>query len=188
MALGPVTNLAFANKLNIGVVGSFKHVFVAGGSHLYMGTAGYGTDFNFFYDPDAAFLLFKKYKNITICPIETAFDFRLTKNLISHLESQKSPIFKMFGETFADAFSKNPDLSLHLRSALFYLLIMNPKLVDNLDRYFVTVERKDKLTRGEIYVFRKLTLRMDIDFLRYFEGKHGDLVTILLGYNQEKLN
>ena len=92
LALGPASNLAFAQKLNRDIVHSFKRVFVCGGTDNYFGTAHYASDFNFHYDPDAMFLIFRRFPSIYVLPVETVFDFNVTPELVEKMRGHGSKI------------------------------------------------------------------------------------------------
>ena len=74
-----------------------------------------------------------------------------------------------------------------MRSTMAYLLITNSSLVTNVDKYHVTIERFNPLTRGEMYVFRELTIAMDQTLHKYTPGRHGEKAVIIIDYDREKL-
>jgi len=90
LCLGPLTNLAFAYKLDPTLPHHLKQVLSCGGAHHYFGTAGYGTEFNYFCDPESAHLFIRKFKTPLILPIETSSNFWVNQKFISALQEGTS--------------------------------------------------------------------------------------------------
>ena len=85
---------------------------------------------------------------------------------------------------FNDLMKRNSDINCPMHATLAYLLVTHSNLVSNIDKNHITIERKGKDTRGQLYVFRRLTNKYDTDLGRYKENKHGEMVMILTDYNQ----
>lgn len=66
LALGPLTNLAMAVKLQPAIRNYIKEIYIMGGNSEGMGNITVCGEFNFYADPEAAHIVFE---NFTACPL-----------------------------------------------------------------------------------------------------------------------
>lgn len=80
IAIGPATNLALALKLDEKLHEKVNSITIMGGTYRGDGTGNMTlqTEYNFRQDPEAIFIVLKKFKNITLVPWETCYDLNLT--------------------------------------------------------------------------------------------------------------
>ncbi|XP_065831068.1 inosine-uridine preferring nucleoside hydrolase-like [Oscarella lobularis] len=71
LALGPLTNLALACRIDPSIVSRLKEVVIMGGNMECRGTASAATEFNFHVDPEAAHIVLEEYVRPTIITIES---------------------------------------------------------------------------------------------------------------------
>lgn len=64
MALGPLTNVALAFKLCPDITSQIKEIFIMGGNCEGVGNVSMSAEFNFYVDPEAAFVVL----NMNKCP------------------------------------------------------------------------------------------------------------------------
>lgn len=68
IALGPLTNLALATRLDPGFAQRWKSLTIMGGSVYGRGNASFGAEFNFYCDPEAAHVVLQHFPSPT-CPV-----------------------------------------------------------------------------------------------------------------------
>jgi inosine-uridine nucleoside N-ribohydrolase len=68
IALGPLTNLALATRMDSGFAKRWKSLTVMGGSVYGRGNTTFGTEFNFYCDPDAAHVVLNHFPSPS-CPV-----------------------------------------------------------------------------------------------------------------------
>ena len=64
VALGPLTNLALAFKIDPSIAPKIKEIFIMGGNMEGLGNASMGAEFNFYSDAEAAYIVLQAVK----CP------------------------------------------------------------------------------------------------------------------------
>jgi purine nucleosidase len=72
IAIGPLTNLALAFRMDPRLVERIDSLTIMGGSYKSQGNVTFNTEFNFRQDPEAASIVFKAgFKNLRLVPWET---------------------------------------------------------------------------------------------------------------------
>jgi purine nucleosidase len=157
IAIGPLTNLAVALKLDPNLPGKFKELFIMGGAIYARGnTPNMSAEFNIFADPEAAHIVFGAWPQFTLVSWETTmahsfspetvqrwlametargqFFQRITKNVIGILEG-------IFGQPV-----------LLGADALAMAVLLEPDIVQKADQHYLTVELNGRTTRGQTVV------------------------------------
>ena len=102
IALGPLTNIAVATRLDPDLPKKYKRLVILGGAILAKGNSWTpAAEFNFFIDPEAAAIVFKAWSEITLVPWETAIQNALTRKQFEELTAIDSPRAEFFGRIFA---------------------------------------------------------------------------------------
>jgi purine nucleosidase len=114
VALGPLTNLALAVRLDPGIVSKVDHLVIMGGAMEGRGNITPAAEYNFYADPEAAAIIFEaEFQKLQVVPWETSvramiswqaydhltklatqasdFFYHITKNIKKHLEGLGLP-------------------------------------------------------------------------------------------------
>jgi purine nucleosidase len=98
IALGPLTNLALAVRLDPGFAARVSHLFVMGGAVHGQGNTSAAAEFNIYADPEAAQIVFSAgFKDIALLPWETCLKNPLLWEDYSRLVALPTPKAQMFG-------------------------------------------------------------------------------------------
>ncbi|WAR30401.1 YBP2-like protein [Mya arenaria] len=75
VCLAPLTNIAMAIRMDPGIGSRLKHCYIMGGNHHGKGNMTVAAEFNFYFDPEAAYVVLNQLKaHITIVTWETCME------------------------------------------------------------------------------------------------------------------
>jgi len=105
LALGPLTNLALALGLDDGLPSRMEKIVAMGGTINAQGNASPAAEFNFYYDPEAAFsLLHAGVNEFVLVPWETCTRSAIPWNMykeLCHLGTRRSDFFRLITANLA---------------------------------------------------------------------------------------
>jgi inosine-uridine nucleoside N-ribohydrolase len=107
---GPLTNIASAIRIQPRVIPKIKGISLMGGA-IGLGNTTPSAEFNIYFDPHAAQIVFSSGIPITMCPLEVTHQALATKSVIDRLRLGNRPIaafaadlFDFFGKTYHQNF------------------------------------------------------------------------------------
>lgn len=145
ICLGPLTNLATAYLIDSTL--QISSIYMMGGTIDGKGNSTSVAEFNVYYDPEAAFIVFDRTPDIFIVPWETAFNKELCFSEEKYAEMLCD---NKKGEFFQAAIKTDG----YLCDAIVIACILDPSLVIATERMHVTVELAGNYTRGQTIVHR----------------------------------
>lgn len=94
VAIGPLTNLAAAERQSPGVLKLAKEIVVMGGAFLHPGNVTPEAEFNIAYDPEAAQLVFAACQNLVMMPLDVTRQLIFTPAMAAQIRDAQpdSPI------------------------------------------------------------------------------------------------
>ena len=108
LTLGPLTNLAIASLIDNQFCNSFSHLYITGGSIDNIGNSGNMAEFNFRFDPIAAQIAFRHFKNIKLIPLE--IEKLHSQHIATHFDLFQSELGQQFKSKLSEVSEKNKDL------------------------------------------------------------------------------
>lgn len=182
IAIGPLTNLALALRMDPTLPSKFKRLVVMGGAHLAQGNArNLPTEFNFYADPDAASVVFENWSNIIMVSWETTLSHGIPIEKYRDLLEKCNPrsqFVKKITKNSIEYLIKllNREMS-YLADPLTMAVLLEPNIVLESKEVYIQIERFGKLSRGMTVVDWlgrtkksanvKLVLQIDVDW--FFE-------------------
>jgi purine nucleosidase len=156
VAIGPLTNVALATRLDPDLPQKYAHLVVMGGAIRGMGNATPAAEFNIYADPEAAAIVFKAWAGLTLVSWETTMAHPFTPpqaEALLDLETLRADFFRRVSQTtlaFVERFlgqriMLEPDL-LAVAAAL------EPDMVQKTETHYVDVELAGAQTRGQTTV------------------------------------
>lgn len=99
VSLGAMTNLALAIRLEPNLIHWIKHIYIMGGAILHPGNTTPAAEFNVYYDPHAAHIVFHSGIPLTLGPLDVTYKILLTQTHVDGYLASGSPV----GRLIADA-------------------------------------------------------------------------------------
>jgi purine nucleosidase len=154
-AIGPLTNLALATRLDPKLPGKYKRLVVIGGAiHARGNSWERASEFNFYCDPEAASVVFQTWSEITLLPWETTLSHGLSLaqvELLADGDSSKAEFFRctvqnrLGKQTFEGEGLLEPD-------PLALAVTLEPSIIQRTEMHYVKIELAGKLTRGQTVI------------------------------------
>ena len=162
VAIGPLTNVALACRLEPNFSSGLKNIVVMGGNMEAKGNAGISCEFNFHQDPEAAHIVLSE----VVCPVSIvtwdvcrkhSFDWEFFE-LFTNLGTKKADFVKKITRSYSN-FHRNlkanyvkSSLKFRTYDDLALAVAIRPDIVLHEEHVFATVELHGHLTRGQMVV------------------------------------
>lgn len=98
VAVGPLTNVAWAIRREPRVIESVKEVIIMGGALRHEGNASALAEFNTLVDPHAAHIVFHSGMPITLVPLDVTYQCVLTRPDVDRLRKIESPLTRFIAD------------------------------------------------------------------------------------------
>lgn len=153
IAIGPLTNLALALRLDPDLPSRYKKLVIMGGAHFSQGnTANFPAEFNIYADPDAAAVVFSNWPGLTMISWEATLahgiplpDFMA----LGEFDNPRSKFLKAITQKTIQVLREvlNREMS-YAADPLAMAVLMEPEIVQEVTEKYVQIERMGKLSRG----------------------------------------
>ena len=129
LAIGPLTNIALAMRMDTTFARNVKQLVIMGGAVASLpdgaGNHTPNAEFNFYVDPEAARIVLRSGMPIVLSPLNISRKARFTKEVYDRIVAVDTPVTRLIKERLGPGFAKNPD-----RAGLMYDQIAAAALVD----------------------------------------------------------
>ncbi|HEV8352940.1 MAG TPA: nucleoside hydrolase [bacterium] len=156
-AIGPLTNIALATRLDPTLPGKFMRLVVMGGAIRATGNMPYpSTEFNVHCDPEAAAIVFGAWPNLTLVSWETTMEHMFSPEQVETLMKTDTPRGRFFRRitehTLAFLLKKLGRPGMFAPDGLAVAIAIEPNLVTQSETRAVAVELAGSHTRGQTTV------------------------------------
>lgn len=157
VAIGPLTNVAMATRLDPSLPEKYKRLVVMGGAIRAMGnTKNVSTEFNLYSDPEAGAIVFDAWKNVALVSWETTMAYPFSAEQIEVLGSQdnaRSEFFNRITQNTVKFIQERLGRKmLFAPDPLAVAVALEPDIVTKSEKHFVQVEMRGEHTRGQTTV------------------------------------
>ncbi len=157
IALGPLTNIAAALRLDPGFPARIKQFVFMGGTIAAQGnTPNLTAEYNIYTDPEAAFIVLSAFSDATMLSWETtlAHGFVWDKfNALCAIDSVNGRFFRAISQETAERLKTTFARPAYLLpDPLAMAITLRPELIRESGKYFVTVELNGQHTRGQTVI------------------------------------
>ncbi|GAB4475690.1 MAG: nucleoside hydrolase [Anaerolineales bacterium] len=155
VAIGPLTNLAVATRLDPELPKRVQRLVILGGVISGRGNSWLpAAEFNFYLDPEAAYVVFENWHNLLLVPWETVEKHRLSKAEVEALFAIESPKAAFFRRTLRQRFEQQVPLygGVNEPDPLAMAIAIDQTLIQKSVTKAVTVECFGSITRGQSIV------------------------------------
>lgn len=153
VALGPLTNVALAFKLCPDITSQIKEIFIMGGNCEGVGNVSMSAEFNFYVDPEAAFVVL----NMNKCPTYIAtwelcykyckvdMDWRL--NCLGKIDTPQAKMMNALEKVWYDNYTFHPDHFI-MCDQLAMAAALDVRVMTKTKRHWATIELSGLHTKG----------------------------------------
>lgn len=155
VALGPLTNIALATRLDPTLPQKYRRLVVMGGAVLAKGNSWErAAEFNFYCDPESAAVVLANWPGLTLVPWETCLAHGLPPDQVEQLARGASPRAELFRRTIQKRFvEREPGESvLSVPDPLAMAVALEPGIVRRSEAQYIEVELSGRMTRGQTVV------------------------------------
>lgn len=179
VALGPLTNLATAFRLDATTFSKLKHIVIMGGAWQSPGNITPFAEFNFYADPHAVRAVLESNVPRTILPLNITHQAELTEERLTRLlahrtDERASFIQHLCGQYFRFYREKTGAEKCYLHDPLCMAIALTPALA-RYETVHLDIDVSGSPTRGELIAGRhaaELVTGCDFDaFFKAFEAK-----------------
>ncbi len=151
LCLGPLTNLACAFQRDPELSMLVDQVIISGGSINCAGNITPAAEFNMFYDPLGARVVFRSALTKTLIPLEVTKKVRLTLDFVEHLPSEMTRAGRLLRRLAPFSFRAHRQHlgqeSIHLHDVVTLIAALHPELFET-EGMAGDVETVGELTKG----------------------------------------
>jgi len=155
VAIGPLTNVALATRLDPTLPQKYKQLVVMGGAIRASGSGWTpATEFNFWVDPEAAAVVINAWPGLRLVSWETTLAHGFNAQQIDELTTLGTPRSEFFNRITQRRFMESPagEWMLYAADPLAMAVALEPDIVRRAEPRFVEVELAGQLTRGQTVV------------------------------------
>jgi len=152
IALGPLTNIAIATMLDPDLPGKVKELTIMGGAVTGKGNTHVTAEFNIYFDPEAARIIFDKWPMVRVIDWEVTMATGLDADAIKKLEEIDTPKSKFVQKIYAKTRKFLREYfhaeMMFAADALAMAGALEPPLIKRKETRHMTVELTGSATRG----------------------------------------
>jgi purine nucleosidase len=155
VALGPLTNVALATRLDPTLPKKYKRLVVMGGAIHGMGNSWIqAVEFNFYVDPESAAIVINAWPGLSLISWETTIAHPLTSRQVEALTSIASPRADFFRRTVQNRLTRpaSDQPILYEPDPLAMAVALEPEIVVRAEARVVDIELGGQFTRGQTVV------------------------------------
>jgi purine nucleosidase len=157
VAIGPLTNLALALRLDPDLPSKYKKLVVMGGTiHARGNTENVSAEFNIYTDPESAHVVFESWPGLVLSSWETTVDHPIPFEIFNRwlemdtdgarfFRSISKPIMKLIREVM------NRE-AMFAADGVAMAAALEPDIIKHAERHHVSVETNGRYTRGQTTV------------------------------------
>jgi purine nucleosidase len=153
VALGPLTNLALATRLDPSLPKKYKRLVVMGGSIRAAGNITPTAEFNTYTDPEAAAIVFDAWTGLTLISWETTMDHSFSAEQIEILMAMESPRAEFFKRITRQTLESLRQFAgrevMYAPDGLAVAVALESDIVRKAEQHYVQVELTGQHTRGQ---------------------------------------
>jgi purine nucleosidase len=153
VAIGPLTNLALATRLDPALPRKYKRLVVMGGSIRATGNITPTAEFNTYTDPEAAAIVFDAWTGLTLISWETTMAHSFSAEQIEILMGMQSPRAEFFRRITRHTIETLRQFAgrevMYAADGLAVAVALEPDIVRKAEQHYVQVELVGQHTRGQ---------------------------------------
>jgi len=151
LAIGPLTNIAMAIRMDAGFAGNVKQLVIMGGAIASLpdggGNVTPNAEFNFWVDPEAAKVVLRSGIPIVLSPLNVSRKTRFSREYYEKIVAVDTPLTRLIKERLGPYFQRNPDRVSFMYDQVAAVTLIDPTLMKTAELY-VDVDINHDLNYG----------------------------------------
>jgi inosine-uridine nucleoside N-ribohydrolase len=149
LAIGPLTNIALAIRLDPDIVSLVKRIVYMGGAFDVPGNMTPAAEFNWWFDPEAAKISIREpFKEQLIVGLDVCEKYHFNKAIFDRVTATETPLTKFFKDTYGPDFEKNPSHQRLVWDTIAAAVVIDPSLITEQETRWVDVNDQYTLDYG----------------------------------------
>jgi inosine-uridine nucleoside N-ribohydrolase len=142
LAIGPMTNLALAMRMNPEIVPLIKRIVYMAGAFEVRGNSTPAAEMNVWYDPEAARIVVRQPVEQAFIPLDVTNTVPMTKSVFDRVTAAgDTPVAKLFASSgLAKRFSEDPTAVEHIYDTLALAYLVDPTYATDVKEMWVDVD------------------------------------------------
>ena len=180
LAIGPLTNIAMAMRMEPRFAGNVKQLVIMGGAIASLPDGGGNhtpnAEFNFYVDPEAAQIVLRSGIPIVLSPLNVSRKARFTKESYDKIVAVDTPITRLVKDNMGPGYQQRPDRVALMYDQVAAVALVAPELIKTVElfvdvdinpaaNYGVSVGAPQVWPGGE--GARKMQVQTDIEWDRF---------------------
>lgn len=139
LAIGPLTNIATAIRMDTSFARNVKQLVIMGGAVASLPDGGGNhtpnAEFNFYVDPEAAQVVLRSGIPIVLSPLNVSRKARFTKEWFDKIVAVDTPTTRLVKDTFGPGFQQRPDRVALMYDQIAAVTLVAPSLMKTVELY-----------------------------------------------------
>ncbi|XP_052803089.1 pyrimidine-specific ribonucleoside hydrolase RihA-like isoform X1 [Mya arenaria] len=156
VCLAPLTNIAMAIRMDPGIGSRLKHCYIMGGNHHGKGNMTVAAEFNFYFDPEAAYVVLNQLKApITIVTWETCMEHSIPWEFYSNIRDKGGDVCNFLSkiEKKSCEYAKKQKWATFMPADEYLIAcVLRPNVIKTCCDVYATVDVKGHYTWGQMIV------------------------------------
>ena len=180
LAIGPLTNIAMAMRMNVNFARSVKQLVIMGGAIASLPDGGGNhtpnAEFNFYVDPEAAQIVLRSGIPIVLSPLNVSRKARFTREVYDKIVAVDTPMSRLVKDRMGPGFQQRPDRVGLMYDQIAAVALVDPTLMKTVEwyvdvdanpgpNYGVSVGAPQPWPGGE--GAKKMMVQTDLDFEKF---------------------
>eukprot|EP00058_Branchiostoma_floridae_P028286 XP_002613777.1 hypothetical protein BRAFLDRAFT_85318 [Branchiostoma floridae] len=157
IALGPLTNVALARRMDPDISSRFKEIIIMGGNIRGVGNMDVAAEFNFWMDPEAAQVVLREYKcPMKVVPWEVCQEHGLEWDFFTSwltADTAKARFIRDISHNLTQQLQQDGALTYTASDTLATAVAMDNAVAQTISNVYATVETKGEFTRAQMVCF-----------------------------------
>jgi inosine-uridine nucleoside N-ribohydrolase len=137
LAIGPLTNIAMAMRMEPRFAGTVKQLVIMGGAVASLADGGGNhtpnAEFNFYVDPEAAQIVLRSGIPIVLSPLNVSRKARFTKADYDRIVAVDTPITRLIKDNLGPGYQQRPDRVMLMYDQVAAVALVAPQLIKTVD-------------------------------------------------------
>lgn len=156
VAIGPLTNIALAIRLEPEIISLVKRIVYMGGAFDVPGNMIPAAEFNWWFDPEAAKMSVRApFKDQLLVGLDVCEKYHFNKNIYDKIMTRETTLTTFFKEVYGPRFKENPNYTSYVWDTIAAAVVIDPTLIIEEETRQVDVNADYNLDYGRSLSYKK---------------------------------